>query len=158
LSEEEAIASLQKLQEMVVAQQQAALAKMAADNKAAGEAFLAENGKREGVVTTDTGLQYEVLTEGSGQKPQASDQVKVDYRGTFIDGTEFDSSYQRGEPASFSVTGIIPGWTEALVMMKEGAKWKLYVPSSLGYGEQGAPPVIEPNSTLIFEVELKEIL
>ena len=158
LSQEEAIAALQKLQEMAVAKQQETLAMMAAENKLEGETFLAENGQREGVVTTATGLQYEVITEGTGKTPQATDQVKVDYRGSFIDGTEFDSSYERGEPVSFSVEGIIPGWTEALLMMKEGAKWKLYIPANLGYGEQGAPPVIEPNSTLIFEVELKEIL
>ena len=158
MSEDEAIAALQELQDMAAAKQQAFLTQMAETNKADGEAFLAENGKRDGVKTTDTGLQYEILTAGTGKTPQATDQVKVDYRGTFIDGKEFDSSYQRGEPASFSVQGIIPGWTEALLMMKEGAKWKLYVPSALAYGEQGAPPVIEPNSTLVFEVELKEIL
>ena len=158
LNQEEAMAALQQLQAMAAAQQQELLAKMAARNKAEGDAFLAENGKREGVVTTASGLQYEILTEGAGKMPKAEDQVKVDYRGSFIDGSEFDSSYQRGEPASFSVQGIIPGWTEALLLMKEGAKWKLYVPASLAYGEQGAPPVIEPNSTLIFEVELKEIL
>ena len=158
LSQEEAIAALQQLQAMAAAKQQEALAKMAETNKAAGEAFLAENGKRDGVVTTESGLQYEVITAGTGNSPQASDQVTVDYRGTFIDGTEFDSSYGRGEPASFSVEGIIPGWTEALQLMKEGAKWKLYVPSDLAYGVQGAPPVIEPNTTLVFEVELKEII
>ena len=158
LTQEEAIAALQMLQQMAITRQQELLSQMAAKNLAAGEAFLAENGKREGVVTTASGLQYEVVTEGTGKSPKASDQVKVDYRGSFIDGTEFDSSYQRGEPASFSVEGIIPGWTEALLLMKEGAKWKLYIPASLGYGEQGAPPVIEPNSTLVFEVELKEVL
>ena len=158
LSQEEAIAALQQLQAMAAARQQEALAKMAETNKAAGEAFLAENGKRDGVVTTESGLQYEIITAGTGNSPQASDQVTVDYRGTFIDGTEFDSSYGRGEPASFSVEGIIPGWTEALQLMKEGAKWKLYVPSDLAYGVQGAPPVIEPNTTLVFEVELKEII
>ncbi len=158
MSEDQAIAALQELQNMAAAKQQEFLAQMAETNKANGEAFLAENGKRDGVKTTDTGLQYEILTAGTGKTPQATDQVKVDYRGTFIDGTEFDSSYQRGEPASFSVQGIIPGWTEALLMMKVGAKWKLFVPSALAYGEQGAPPVIEPNSTLVFEVELKEIL
>jgi len=158
LTQEEAIAALQKLQEMALARQQELLSQMAAKNLAEGEAFLAENGKREGVVTTASGLQYEVVAEGTGRSPKASDQVKVDYRGSFLNGTEFDSSYQRGEPASFSVEGIIPGWTEALLLMKEGAKWKLYIPAALGYGEQGAPPVIEPNSTLIFEVELKEVL
>jgi len=158
LSQDEAVAALQQLQEMAAAKQQEMMAQMAEKNKAEGEAFLAENGKREEVVTTDSGLQYEIMEEGNGKTPVASDRVSVDYRGTLVDGTEFDSSYQRGEPASFSVEGIIPGWTEALLMMKEGAKWRLYVPAALGYGEAGAPPVIEPNSTLIFEVELKEIL
>ena len=158
LSQDEAVAALQQLQEMAAAKQQEMMAQMAEKNKAEGEAFLAENGKREEVVTTDSGLQYEIMEEGNGKTPVASDRVSVDYRGTLVDGTEFDSSYQRGEPASFSVEGIIPGWTEALLMMKEGAKWRLYVPAALGYGEAGAPPVIEPNSTLIFEVELKEVL
>ncbi len=158
LTQEEAIAALQQLQAIAAAKQQEVLDKMAETNKAAGEAFLAENGKRDGVVTTESGLQYEILTAGSGSIPKVSDQVTVDYRGTFIDGTEFDSSYGRGEPASFSVEGIIPGWTEALQMMKEGGKWKIYVPSDLAYGAQGAPPVIEPNTTLVFEVELKEII
>ena len=158
LSQEEAMASLQQLQTLAAAKQQATLAEMASKNKTAGEAFLAENGKRDGVVTTASGLQYEILQAGSGKIPKATDSVSVDYLGTFIDGNEFDSSYKRGEPANFSVEGIIPGWTEALLLMKEGAKWRLYVPSDLAYGEQGAPPVIEPNSTLVFEVELKEIL
>ncbi len=158
LSQDEALAALQQLQTLIVAKQQEALARMAEKNKAAGEAFLADNGKREGVVTTASGLQYEVLVAGTGQTPKPEDQVTVDYLGTFIDGTEFDSSYKRGEPAGFSVNGIIPGWTEALQLMKEGAKWKLYVPAELAYGVKGAPPLIEPNSTLIFEVELKEIV
>lgn len=158
MTEDDAIAALQELQNMAAAKQQEFLTQMAEKNKASGDAFLTDNGQRDGVITTDSGLQYEILAEGTGKTPQATDQVKVDYRGSFIDGEEFDSSYQRGEPASFSVQGIIPGWTEALLMMKEGAKWKLYVPSALAYGEQGAPPVIEPNSTLVFEVELKEIL
>lgn len=158
LTEEEAIAALQQLQMQAQVKQQEALAAMATANKEAGEEFLAENGKRDGVVTTASGLQYEIIQAGTGKIPQAADNVSVDYVGTFLDGSEFDSSYKRGEPANFSVEGIIPGWTEALLMMKEGAKWKLYVPSALAYGEQGAPPVIQPNSTLIFEVELKEIL
>jgi FKBP-type peptidyl-prolyl cis-trans isomerase FklB len=158
LSQEQAVAALQKLQEIAVAKQQEALTRLASKNQADGVAFLAENGQREGVVTTASGLQYEILQEGSGKIPKASDSVSVDYLGTFIDGSEFDSSYKRGEPANFSVEGIIPGWTEALLLMKEGAKWRLYVPADLAYGEQGAPPVIGPNSTLIFEVELKEIL
>ncbi|PLX99130.1 MAG: hypothetical protein C0623_10185 [Desulfuromonas sp.] len=158
LSQEEALAALQKLQEMALAKQQEVMDGMAATNLAEGTAFLEENGKRSGVVTTDSGLQYEVLVEGNGASPKKTDNVSVDYRGMFIDGTEFDSSYKRGEPANFSVEGIIPGWTEALQMMKEGGKWKLFVPADLAYGTRGAPPVIEPNKTLIFEVELKEIL
>lgn len=158
LSKDEAMAALQQLQAVAVAKQQEALKKVAEKNKAAGEAFLAENAKREGVKTLDSGLQYEILVEGTGKSPEPSDRVSVDYRGSFIDGTEFDSSYKRGEPANFSVEGIIPGWTEALQLMKEGGKWKLYIPADLAYGEQGAPPMIEPNSTLVFEVELKEIL
>lgn len=158
LGQEEAIAAMQQLQALAVAKQQEILAELASKNKIEGGAFLAENGKRDGVITTDSGLQYEILQAGSGKTPKASDSVSVDYLGSFINGTEFDSSFKRGEPADFSVEGIIPGWTEALLMMKEGAKWRLYVPADLAYGEQGAPPVIEPNSALVFEVELKEIL
>ena len=158
LSQEEAMAALQKLQELAISRQQEILTEMAETNLAEGQAFLAKNKERSGVITTDSGLQYEILKAGSGAIPKATDNVSVDYLGTFIDGTEFDSSYKRGEPANFSVEGIIPGWTEALLMMKVGAKWKLYVPEMLAYGAQGAPPVIEPNKTLIFEVELREIL
>jgi len=158
LSKDEAVAALQKLQEIALAKQQETQTKLGKKNKIEGEAFLLENGKRKDVITTDSGLQYEIITEGTGKTPKASDSVSVDYLGTFIDGSEFDSSYKRGEPAQFSVKGIIPGWTEALLLMKEGAKWRLYVPADLAYGAQGAPPVIGPNSTLIFEVELKEVL
>jgi FKBP-type peptidyl-prolyl cis-trans isomerase FklB len=126
-------------------------------NKKEGEAFLAENREKEGIVTTQSGLQYEVLEKGTGKTPQATDTVTVNYRGTLIDGTEFDSSYRRGQPASFKVNGVIRGWTEALQLMKEGAKWKLYIPSSLAYGERGAGRNIGPNATLIFEVELISI-
>jgi len=123
-----------------------------------GNAFLEKNKAREGVHTTESGLQYEILTEGSGPKPEDGDQVRVHYHGTLVDGTVFDSSVDRGEPAVFGVGQVIPGWTEALKMMPVGSKWKIYVPSELGYGEQGAGGDIGPNATLIFEVELLEIV
>lgn len=126
-------------------------------NVAAGQAFLAENAKREAVITTSSGLQYEVLTEGSGDSPKETDKVTVHYHGTLIDGTVFDSSVERGEPASFPVNGVIPGWVEALQLMKPGDKFKLFIPSNLAYGERGAGGSIGPNSTLIFEVELISI-
>ncbi len=133
-------------------------AKNAAEkNLKEGEAFLAENGKKEGIVTLPSGLQYKVIKEGAGATPKATDTVATHYRGTLLDGTEFDSSYKRGEPATFEVTGVIPGWTEALQKMKVRAKWQLFVPAKLAYGERGAGADIGPNSTLIFEVELLEI-
>jgi FKBP-type peptidyl-prolyl cis-trans isomerase FklB len=122
-------------------------------NKAEGEKFLAENKTKPGVITTSSGLQYKILTEGTGPTPKTNDTVTVNYRGTFIDGTEFDSSYKRGQPASFSVNGVIKGWTEALSMMKVGSKWQLFVPSELGYKEFGKGN-IPPNTTLLFETEL----
>jgi len=127
-------------------------------NKKEGDAYLAENMKKEGVKVLPSGLQYKVLKEGTGNTPKATDKVEVNYRGTLIDGTEFDSSYKRGQPAMFKVNGVIPGWTEALQLMKEGAKWQLVIPSKIAYGErgtQGGP--IGPNATLIFEVELISI-
>ncbi|MCC6395988.1 MAG: FKBP-type peptidyl-prolyl cis-trans isomerase [Bacteroidetes bacterium] len=126
-------------------------------NRTDGEAFLASNAKAPGVQVLPSGLQCKVITEGTGQKPQASSTVKVHYRGRLVDGTEFDSSFKRGEPAVFPVNGVIPGWTEALQLMKVGSKWEVYIPSHLAYGEQGAGGVIPPNATLIFEVELLEI-
>lgn len=126
-------------------------------NIAEGKQFLAENAKRPEVKTTSSGLQYEVLKEGNGPKPTANDQVTVHYTGKLIDGTVFDSSVERGEPATFGVTQVIPGWVEALQMMPEGSKWKLYIPADLAYGERGAGNVIGPYSTLIFEVELLKI-
>lgn len=126
-------------------------------NKTAGEAFLADNGKREGVETTASGLQYEVLSEGIGTKPLATDTVKVHYRGTTLDGKEFDSSYKRDEPAQFPLNRVIAGWTEGLQLMPVGSKYKFYIPSDLAYGPQGNQG-IEPNSTLIFEVELLDIV
>ena len=136
------------------AQQQATRAAQAEANQAEGEAFLTANAAKEGVVSLDSGLQYKVLVEGTGDTPQSSDTVSVHYRGTLLDGTEFDSSHSRGKPASFPVTGVISGWTEALQLMKEGAKWELYIPASLAYGARGSSGVIGPNATLIFEVEL----
>ncbi len=127
-------------------------------NIKAGQDFLAENAKRESVITLESGLQYEVLTEGEGSTPTANDNVKCHYHGTLIDGTVFDSSVQRGEPAVFPVGGVIAGWVEALQLMGVGSKWKLYVPSNLAYGEQGAGQQIEPHTTLVFEVELLEIV
>lgn len=122
-----------------------------------GAAFLAENAKREGVISLESGLQYEILTEGNGQIPTINDKITAHYHGTLIDGTVFDSSVDRGEPASFPVNGVIAGWTEALQIMQVGSKWKLYVPSDLAYGERGAGQIIGPYSTLIFEVELLSI-
>jgi FKBP-type peptidyl-prolyl cis-trans isomerase len=140
---------------------QAALAvvqqKKSADNLAAGTAFLDGNKKKAGVKVTDSGLQYEVLTLGTGPKPKVDDTVKVQYEGKLLSGTVFDSSIQRGEPAVFPIDGVIPGWTEGLQLMPVGSKYRLYIPSSLAYGEKGAGSVIEPNSVLIFEVELISI-
>jgi FKBP-type peptidyl-prolyl cis-trans isomerase FklB len=126
-------------------------------NKADGEAFLAENKKKEGVIVLPDGLQYKVLKEGNGKKPKADETVTVNYRGSLIDGTEFDSSIKRGEPSTFRVNGVIKGWTEALQLMPVGSKWQLFIPPELAYGERGAGEVIPPNSTLIFEVELLSI-
>lgn len=125
---------------------------------AEGKVFLENNGKREGVVTTKSGLQYEVLTEGTGKSPKATDKVRCHYEGQLIDGTVFDSSYKRGEPADFGLNQVIPGWTEGVQLMKEGAKYRFYIPYLLGYGERGAGSQIPPYSTLIFDVELIEVL
>jgi FKBP-type peptidyl-prolyl cis-trans isomerase FklB len=126
-------------------------------NLAEGKAFLEENKKKEGIKTLPSGLQYKVITEGSGRTPKATDTVTVHYRGTLINGTEFDSSYKKGQPATFQVSGVVRGWTEALQLMKEGSKWQLFIPSELAYGERAAGPQIPPGSTLIFEVELISI-
>ncbi|MDD1627351.1 MAG: FKBP-type peptidyl-prolyl cis-trans isomerase [Methylococcaceae bacterium] len=128
------------------------------ENKAAGVAFLAENAKKANIVTTASGLQYEILTPGTGSvSPSATETVKVHYKGTTLDGKEFDSSYSRGEPISFPLNRVIPGWTEGVQLMTEGAKYRFYIPSELAYGEQGAGGSIGPNSTLIFDVELLKI-
>lgn len=132
--------------------------KMNAANIEQGKAFLDENGKRTGVITLPSGLQYEVIEQGTGKQAKATDRVKCHYEGTLIDGTLFDSSVKRGEPAVFGVGQVIPGWVEALQLMPEGSKWKLYIPSNLAYGAQGAGEMIPPHSTLVFEVELIEVL
>jgi FKBP-type peptidyl-prolyl cis-trans isomerase FklB len=138
-------------------EQQREQAKQNESIKAEGENFLAENAKRPEVKTTESGLQYEVITEGNGKKPAATDVVKVHYKGTLIDGTVFDSSYDRGEPAEFPLNRVIAGWTEGLQLMSVGSKYKLYIPYQLGYGERGAGQDIKPYSALIFDVELLEI-
>ena len=138
-------------------EQRAAAQKMGEVNAAAGKAFLEENGKRVEVNVTPSGLQYEVLEEGTGKQPSAGDNVTVHYTGKLIDGTVFDSSVDRGAPATFGVTQVIPGWVEALQMMKEGAKWRLFIPSNLAYGPNGAGNIIGPNSTLMFDVELIKV-
>jgi len=157
MTEEEAQTTLVNFQQEMAAKHQAKMTELAEKNKAAGEAFMAENAKKEGVVTLPSGLQYKVLVEGTGKTPGQDDTVTVNYRGALIDGKEFDSSYKRGEPATFPLAGVIPGWTEALQLMKEGSKWQLFIPSALAYGEGGAGPDITPNSSLIFEVELISI-
>ncbi len=140
------------------AEMQAEAAKQGEVNRKNGEAFLTENAKREGIKVTESGLQYEVLESGKGDSPKASDNVEVHYTGKLIDGTVFDSSVERGVPASFGVTQVIPGWVEALRLMHEGDKWRLYIPSDLAYGPNGAGGVIGPNMTLIFDVELLRVI
>jgi FKBP-type peptidyl-prolyl cis-trans isomerase len=157
LTEEEAQAVLKEVQTEVQKEQQAKMKEAADKNKGEGEAFLAANKSKDGVVTLPSGLQYKILTAGTGPKPTASDSVKCNYRGTLINGTEFDSSYKRGQPATFAVGQVIKAWTEALQLMPVGSKWQLFVPSSLAYSERGAGAEIGPNATLIFEVELLSI-
>lgn len=158
MSYDEAKDEIRRFFEAMEAKQREASAKMGEVNKAAGEAFLAENGKRVEVKATASGLQYEVLVEGNGPQPSAQDQVEVHYTGKLIDGTVFDSSVDRGVPATFGVTQVIPGWVEALQLMKAGSKWRLFIPSQLAYGPQGAGNVIGPNATLIFDVELIKVI
>jgi FKBP-type peptidyl-prolyl cis-trans isomerase FklB len=157
LSKEEREKTLQAFQKEMMEKQIAASKEAATKNAAEGEKFLAENKKKEGVKTTTSGLQYKVLKEGSGASPKETDTVVTNYKGTLLDGTEFDSSYKRNEPASFPVNRVIKGWTEALQLMKPGAKYQLFIPSSLAYGERGAGQLIGPNATLVFEVELLSI-
>ncbi len=158
LAGKETLMTMEEAEGAMMEFQQAAMAKEAGQNRAAGEVFLAENAKKEGVVTTESGLQYEVLKEGEGTQPVATDKVKVHYEGSLLSGQVFDSSYQRGEPATFGVDQVIKGWTEGLQLMKPGSKFKLYVPSQLAYGDQGAGRAIGPGETLVFDVELLEIL
>lgn len=158
MSYDEAKQEIQRFFGEMEKEQQAQAAKMAEVNAKAGEAFLSDNGKRVEVKTTASGLQYEVLEEGTGESPKASDTVEVHYTGRLIDGTVFDSSVERGVPATFGVTQVIPGWVEALQLMKTGAKWRLFIPSQLAYGPQGAGGMIGPNQTLIFDVELLKII
>jgi FKBP-type peptidyl-prolyl cis-trans isomerase FklB len=157
MTDEEMKATMTAFQQEMMKKRQEELEKVGGKNKAEGEAFLAANKKKPGVITLPSGLQYKVITKGKGKSPKATDKVTVNYRGTLIDGTEFDSSYKRGEPASFPVNGVIKGWTEALQLMKEGSKWELFIPPDLAYGEKGAGNVIGPNATLIFEVELLSV-
>ena len=156
-SEKELEEAMQQFQASMMAKQQAEMAAAAGNNVADGEKFLAENGKREGVTTTASGLQYEVLKKADGPKPTAADTVTVHYKGTLLNGKEFDSSYSRNEPTSFPLGGVIPGWTEGLQLMNVGSKFKFAIPSKLAYGERGAGNDIGPNATLIFEVELLSI-
>ncbi|HCU85021.1 MULTISPECIES: FKBP-type peptidyl-prolyl cis-trans isomerase [unclassified Methylophilus] len=153
LTDDEKRSAVEQVQQESQARQMAAHAK----NKAEGEAYLADNAKKEGVTTTASGLQYKSLVTGSGAKPTTSDRVKVHYRGTLIDGTVFDSSYDRGEPIVFPVTGVIAGWVEGLQLMNVGSKFELTIPSNLAYGANGSGPVIGPDATLVFEVELLDI-
>ena len=154
MSQEEIRATVANLRQRVAGVQQKALKEQADKNYRDGEDFLIDNARKEGVKSLPSGLQYKILRPGSGRAPKAADTVTVHYRGTLIDGTEFDSSIARGQPQTFKVDGVIPGWTEALQLMKEGDKWQIFIPANLAYGEKGAPPRIPPNSTLIFEVEL----
>ncbi len=165
LKGEETLLSQQEMGQILTAFQQQMqmeqVKKQAADatkNKKRADEFLAANAEKDGVVTLESGLQYKVLNSGDGATPQADSKVTVNYTGTLIDGTEFDSSFKRGEPATFPVNGVIPGWTEALQLMQEGDKWELVIPPQLAYAEKGAPPVIPPNAALVFEVELLEVL
>jgi FKBP-type peptidyl-prolyl cis-trans isomerase FklB len=157
LTEDEAKAVLTEVQNEARKEQQEKMQEAAAKNKTEGEAFLAANKAKDGVVTLPSGLQYKILTAGTGPKPTASDSVVCNYRGTLINGTEFDSSYKRGQSATFGVGQVIKGWTEALQLMPVGSKWQVVIPSSLAYGDRGAGAEIGPNATLIFEVELLSI-
>ncbi|MDX1735787.1 MAG: FKBP-type peptidyl-prolyl cis-trans isomerase [Halioglobus sp.] len=157
LTPEEMQQEMQTYQQQVMAERAEAQQALAGANQAAAETFLAENAAREGVVVTESGLQYEVLEAGEGAKPGADDTVEVHYRGTLVDGTEFDSSYSRGEPVTFGVGQVIAGWTEALQLMSVGSKYKLAIPADLAYGAGGAGQVIGPNAALLFEVELLSI-
>jgi FKBP-type peptidyl-prolyl cis-trans isomerase FklB len=157
LTDDEVKATLMALQEDLRKKQEEKRQALIETNKAQGVTFLAANSKKDGVVTLPSGLQYKILTAGTGPKPTADDTVVCNYRGTLLDNTEFDSSYKRGQPASFAVNRVIKGWTEALQLMPVGSKWQLFIPADLAYGERGQGPVIGPNATLVFEVELLSI-
>lgn len=157
MSNDELSKTLMAYQNELRQKQQKAISMAGEDNRKEGEAFLAENKKKEGVVTLPSGLQYKILKAGEGKKPTAADTVEVHYRGTLINGTEFDSSLRRGQPITFKVSGVIPGWQEGLKLMPAGSKWQLFIPPRLAYGEQGSGQKIKPNATLIFEVELLAI-
>ncbi len=157
LTDAELEQTLGALQQELQAKQNERTAALGAKNAKEGEAYLAANAAKEGVVTLPSGLQYKVLTAGTGKKPGAADTVVVHYRGTLLDGTEFDSSYKRNQPAKFKVNQVIPGWTEALQLMPVGSKWQLVIPAKLAYGERGAGAAIPPNSVLVFEVDLQGI-
>ncbi len=157
LTEEEIAAVQKEYAEKMQARQAAKMKEMQEKNKKAGLAYLEENKKKKGVVVTKSGLQYEELKKGDGPKPKATDTVKVDYVGTMVDGKEFDNSVKRGEPAIFAVNQVIPGWSEALQLMNVGSKFRIAIPADLAYGDNGAPPVIEPGSVLVFEVDLHSI-
>ena len=157
LTEEEIQTVMQNFQKEMMAKRSKSQEEGLSKNKAEGVKFLADNKAKPGVKTTASGLQYKVIKDGAGKTPKATDTVKTHYRGTLINGKEFDSSYKRGEPAEFPVNGVIKGWTEALQLMKEGSKWQLFIPSELAYGERGAGQDIGPNSTLIFDIELLSV-
>ncbi|MDT8447102.1 MAG: FKBP-type peptidyl-prolyl cis-trans isomerase [bacterium] len=158
IDQEEAKAVMDRFRKDMMGKMQAMQQKMAAENIATGEKFLKENKSKPGVKVTKSGLQYKVLTSGKGAKPSADSKVKVHYEGRLINGQVFDSSYKRGEPASFPLNGVIAGWTEALTLMTPGSKWQLYIPAKLAYGERGMGQTIPPNSVLVFDVELLEVL
>lgn len=157
MTEQEMREAIGALQKDMAARQQERKKELGVKNKKDGDAFLAENKKKEGVTTLPSGLQYMILAEGKGKQPKATDTVTVQYRGTLIDGTEFDSSYKRGQPATFTLNQVIKGWTEGVQLMKEGGKIRLFVPSELAYGDRGAGAQIGPNAALIFEVELLSV-
>lgn len=157
LTEEEVKQTLMGLQSEIMERQNAEMKAMASKNLEEGDKFLADNKKQKGVITLPSGLQYRIIKDGSGESPKATDTVTTHYRGKLINGTEFDSSYTRGEPARFAVNAVIPGWSEALQLMKPGAKWELFIPPKLAYGENGIGQLIGPNSTLIFEVDLLNV-
>lgn len=158
LSKEEMQSIVVNYQKIMMAKRAEEMKKAGDRNKQEGEAFLAENKKKPGVITTASGLQYQVITQGTGKQPKETDKVKVHYRGTLLNGNEFDSSYKRGEPAVFPLKGVIAGWTEVLQLMKEGAKWRVVIPASLAYGERGASAPVGPNQVLQFEIELIQVM